>query len=165
MKKINEFILQPVNEAYCHQIPGNNIVREAFVETNSIFTAHGGFGGLNRTPVVYAISDGGNGWYIGSTDDFGERIHTHIQKSRSEDSLLQNKIRESGRFYVRILAVCDTIEEAERVEESLIAGWRYHIIKNKIGIYRFKLMSKQEQEKTISVWNYNKIPKIAGLEN
>ena len=158
-KQINNFDLNN-----CVQIPGNNVVQSAYCENNALFIDNGGFKGLNHKWVVYAISAGLNGWYVGVTNDFSERISTHIHKSRNKNDLLQRNVRKTGMFIIRILSVAQSETDAKMAESEWILGWKYCCM-HKIGMEKFRLMTPPQKRDALSEYCYNLLPKLDYFED
>lgn len=138
-KYIQEYEMKPVRESNCDQLLANNVIHSVFIERNDVFRKYGGLHGVQRFCVVYAISDG-RGWYIGSTDDFGQRITTHLTQSRDKFKRLQRSIRETGKMYVRILGVYGDMATANAAEKDFICGYKVHVVKNIIGLPKWRTM-------------------------
>jgi len=154
---INEVELEPINESYCLQLPPNNVIGEVFIEANDVYRKNGGLHGLQKWWVVYAITDG-RGWYIGYTNDFGQRINDHLRDSRAEFSLLQCALRETGKMYVRALGVYGSNVMAFDAEQNFIRGYKVHVIKDIIGLKNWRIVSNPFKE--LRKHCYNVLPLI-----
>lgn len=66
-------------------------------------------------------------WYFGHTGDPGERMNTHVKDARSCKRKLYEELRKRKRALVIIFGVFDTLDEAAKLEETLIVE-----VKNKV---------------------------------
>lgn len=72
--------------------------------------------------VLYTIFTPKHKFYIGETDDIGERMNTHIKDARSIDKPLYNDLRECGIGFVNILYIGENKEDVRDKENKMIMG-------------------------------------------
>lgn len=109
---------------------------------------------LRNKYVVYKISFfNTKKVYYGQTSDFGDRVYCHIKDSRGKNKRLYNNIRNCGHCIFSIIEVCESKEEARKIESRLIKEERNKIIKENAKEYY--LLSESEKKNFLIEHSYN----------
>lgn len=121
-------------------IKGKNLIQwnnkvSLYIDRSTIPSEITDLSQLNGKGVVYYIVTENNKLYIGSTNDFGQRIQTHIKCSRSDVATknLYYDIKKYGKAIVGILSVHTTKEQAKDKESRSIIDYKSDFLNEMYG--------------------------------
>ncbi len=121
-----------------------------------------GLNDLNgKWAVYYLITKSRNMLYIGVTQDFGQRITTHINRSRDikhgGKRKLYKDIEQDGCVIAGIFGVYETYEEGRAVENTLIKEYKDYYLTEEYGKDYDYLLDREEQKKFLfdKIYNIN----------